>query len=399
LDFRRAILPWLADASLDFDLNAGCAYWAISPATRKTEFTFGGAPVGLPDGAYLGDEALPAFAALSAVPHWLGGIPQVADWQRATLYWLIRRNDLALISVWSPTFLLGLLESMHRHADVLDRLLRQGGEIHGQVLPADPAAAERLASYLKEGDTKVLWPDLKLVSCWADASSLPFFQELKLRLSHASFQGKGLLATEGVVTIPSGDGYPLLASDSGFFEFLDKNGASRLAQELEDDARYEVVMTTSGGLYRYRTGDCVVCKGYSGTIPKLKFVGRYGLVSDLVGEKLTEEFVADCLDDIPGFRMLVPKQGLRPGYVLVLDARNHSALEGAAGLVEDRLRKNPQYAYARDIGQLGAVELLFAREPLDGYIMRIVNQGVRMGDVKIPALRPGSDWLTTFRGV
>jgi hypothetical protein len=51
-DFRIAMLPWLADAIAAYGLAEGCAYWAISPATRQVETTAGGCPVGLPDGAY-----------------------------------------------------------------------------------------------------------------------------------------------------------------------------------------------------------------------------------------------------------------------------------------------------------------------------------------------------------
>ena len=64
--------------------------------------------------------------------------------------------------------------------------------------------------------------DLKLVSCWADASSQPFFEQLRQRLAHASFQGKGLLSTEGVVTVPDSVGRPVLAPDSGFFGIPDR---------------------------------------------------------------------------------------------------------------------------------------------------------------------------------
>ena len=70
--------------------------------------------------------------------------------------------------------------------------------------------------------------------------------------------------------------------------------------ELIAGTQYEVVMTTSGGLYRYRTGDCVVCEGFADKLPVLRFSGRRGLTCDIVGEKLHESFVLSCLKDVRG---------------------------------------------------------------------------------------------------
>lgn len=396
LDFRTAILPWLADATEAYGLGAGCAYWAISPATRLPEQTRGGTPVGLPDGAYLGNEALPAFAELSAVAPWVGYLSSVRDWQLATLYWLIRRNDLELISVWSPTFFLALLYILEQPIDELKTLLRDGGSMIGQDLAPDISALGRLNEYIRSKDARSLWPGLKLVSCWADASSKPFFDELRKRLPYAAFQGKGLLATEGVVTVPNPEGLPVLAADSGFFEFLNQDGRSRFAHELLSGERYEVVMTTSGGLYRYRTGDSVACEGFINALPILRFMGRNGLVSDMVGEKLTEEFVTDCLKDIGGFRMLLPCVRDRPKYVLVLDTRSEIKPKLIIASVEASLSRNPQYAYARRMGQLDELSIVQVSHPWESYQRRAIERGARIGDLKAPSLSPEADWLEIF---
>lgn len=396
LDFRSAILPWLADITKAYGFSSGCAYWAISPATRSAEQSRGGIPVGLPDGAYLGDAALPAFAELSAVPPWLASIRNVRDWQLATLYWLIRRDDLELISVWSPTFFLALLDKLEQLADVLSTLLRQGGNIAGQVLAPDVTALCRLHEYLSSNDARHLWPGLKLVSCWADGSSRPYFNALRNRLPTTDFQGKGLLATEGVVTVPNQQGLPLLAADSGFFEFLGRDGRLRFSHEVLKGQRYEVIMTTAGGLYRYRTGDCVACEGFINTLPVLRFAGRNGLVSDLVGEKLTEEFVTDCLREIGGFRMLLPCVRDRAKYVLVVDARSELKPDLMITSVEAFLSRNPQYAYARQMGQLDKLSMLQVSDPWETYLRHAVERGMRMGDVKAPSLSPETDLLETF---
>lgn len=394
LDFQRALLPWLSEAIAALKITSGCAYWAISPATRPAAKTPSGIHIGLPDAAYLGEAALHAFIDVSAVPPWVGGIKAVPEWSAATLYYLLRRVDLVLISVWSPTFFLMLLDTLVQQYAVLGDLLRHGGVIAGQILPPDTAALQRLERYQLSRDTRILWPHLKLVSAWADASSQPYFHALWQRLPHAQFQPKGLLATEGVATVPEPQGKTVLAADSGFFEFLDQQGATHFAWELQQGKEYELVMTTSGGLYRYRTGDGVRCDGYADDLPVLRFVGRQGLTSDLVGEKLTEPFVAACLHDLTGFRMLIPITQGKPRYVLILDQAHD--IERIAERVENRLSENPQYAYARRIGQLDALSVLHVEQPLASWMRRKSQNGIRLGDIKVPCLCAETDWLSTF---
>lgn len=395
-DFRVAILPWLAAVIDRYGLGRGCGYFSISPATRAPEVTPSGIAVGLPDGAYLGRDLLPALVELSAVPPGVGAIADVSTWRLVTLYWLARSADLELVSVWSPTFFLTLLDALAASAEELRALLHQGAEMAGMTLGPDSDAADRVRAFAADRDARVLWPHLRLVSCWADASSAPYFAALRARLPQAAFEGKGLLATEGVVTVPDPDGRPVLAADSGFFEFIAANGAVELATDLRSGNSYEVVMTTAGGLYRYRTGDCVACEGFTGDLPRLRFIGRSGLVSDLVGEKLTERFVASCLDGLDGFRMLVPYAEAVPGYALVVDERPVGDDDAIARVVEARLAANPQYAYARRLGQLAPLRVMRARAPLEAYLGRVAKQGVRLGDIKVPSLRAERDWIDTY---
>jgi hypothetical protein len=250
--------------------------------------------------------------------------------------------------------------------------------------------------YLFDGNSRCLWPELKLVSCWGDASSAPYLEELRTRLPHTDFQPKGLLATEGVVSVPGPSDIPVLAADSGFFEFLDKNGQSWMAHEIIAGQRYEVVMTTAGGLYRYRTGDEILCTGHDGELPQLLFMGRIGLTSDLVGEKLSESFVTNCLANIPGFRMLVPDRACS-GYVLVMDDSYMQHAKTYTDIVEAALRRNPHYAYARKIGQLAPLRSLVVDALQYKYTAKSLEQGARLGDIKPPNLKPEPEWLNLFR--
>ena len=346
-DFQRSLFPWLAQVVKTYAIT-GRAYFSISPATRPQE-SIGGIPVGLPDGAYLGDAGAALIAQMTAVPFDVASITDVDRWREETLRHLAAAHDLELISVWSPTFLLALL----------DRL----------------------------DDPRKLWPRLKVVSCWADATSKPFAEELAKRVPQAHIQPKGLLSTECVVTVPDEGGLPLLTTH-GFFEF-ERDGRLFLANELTEGDVYEVIATTASGLYRYRTSDLVRFDGCAASgRPILAFAGRGGLVSDLVGEKLTEPFVADCLDGVPGFHVLVPDSE-RNGYILVAEAGVAVSIDD----VEQRLRRNPQYAYARRLGQLRSLRLIHIANLFERYTDAQIKRGVRLGDVKPAVLRNERDWL------
>lgn len=351
-DFRYALLPWLVETARRYRVE-GKVYLSISPATRKAE-TIAGIPIGLTDGAYLGEAAAAVLSELTCVPFHVAGLTDVDAWRRETLKHLRGARDLELISVWSPTFLLRLLDE----------------------LP----------------DPREIWPNLKVVSCWTSASSAIAARELARRLPHGHIQPKGLLSTECVVTIPDDDERPVLTTH-GFFEFEDAHGVY-LPGDLREGHQYQVIATTASGLYRYRTGDLVRYEGRSEQgRPILEFVGREGLVTDLVGEKLSEPFVERCLENVPGFRFLAPRpEG--DGYVLAVDAR----VDVSLNQIEERLCTNPQYAYARRLGQLSPLRLLPVAGLYDRYVDAELGRGVRLGDIKAVALRKEHRWAMTLGG-
>ena len=391
--FRRAVLAWMADL-LDADpaIAEGHAYFAISPATRSARKSEGGLPVGLPsDAAYFGEDLLPAVAAVSVGGEALAGIADFSDWQRRTLCLLTAAEDLTLISVWSPTFLLTLLRALEDKPEPVLRTLRDG---EGGMPPL-PGRGRALENALRGGklDAERLWPKLRLLSAWAAAGSARFAEELKGRFPHARFQPKGLLATEGVLTFPLlGPGGSVPALASSFLEFADNGGRLHLADEIEAGGKYEVVLTTPGGLYRYAIGDCVRCTGFFGDggirLPILAFLGRSAATLDLVGEKLEEGFIAACLADaMPGFSALVPAaHGLH--YLLLLEG---GAGAQAADAAERMLRRNPLYADARRIGQLGPLEVVTLEKPVETYGAWRMQQGHRLGDIKPPVFFPSFD--------
>lgn len=183
--------------------------------------------------------------------------------------------------------------------------------------------------------------------------------------------------------MPDGiDGSPRLASECHWHDFLDDAGNSVEISNLQLGSEYEVLLSTGGGLFRYRSGDRVRVVGWDANrSPCLRFVGRVGMVSDLVGEKLHESQVIEALALSGARGFLVEDSGL-PGYQVWLE---NPALAGA---FERLLRRNPYFDQALSLGQLAP--LVIHRLEADWSVKLTTalarHQGCRMGDVKLAAI-------------
>jgi hypothetical protein len=389
--FRRALRPWLDDLySAIPGLADGTAYWAISPACRAPKSSAAGIAVGINDAEYFGAELAGEIVRTLSVPPSAGAISDFDEWRLETTARLLADERLAWISVWSPTFLQILLRcAMERGAELVARY-------------ANTARVAQVRAALGAGRVSFrdVWPQLRLISCWDQAASRAAARELAACFPGVTLQGKGLLATEGIVSIPMiGTPMPVLAVESGFYEFVAADGSVYPASDLVIGAEYQILLTNDSGLYRYAIGDRVRVHEPVGGAPTLEFLGRSALVSDLCGEKLTEDFVLRALRETDLDFCVLAADVNR--YVLLLDDRETSsdAAKACCRRIDSALERNPQYAYARRMQQLGPVSPVFCRGPIDGFLADALRQGRRLGDVKAPALFTGSDWRRIFNAV
>ena len=379
-EFDAAIAPWISDLFYRApQLLSGPAYWSITPKTQ-VEGDVSAVPVGFAsDAEYLGGMRAKLVEAVIVRPPAAALSASLSEFRAATLAALVRARDLRLISVWHPSFLTLLLDEL---PGIWPRVREEAPR---RSLPRNPPA-----------DFRELWPDLKLISCWGDGHAQMGMRDLERRFPGVTLQVKGLLATEGCVSLPLGDKHPL-AITSHFFEFGDASGKVRLADELEAGAIYEIVLTTGGGLWRYRLNDRVRVNGFVSKTPSVQFVGRAGQISDLRGEKLSEAFVADCLRQINGqmrFAMLAPSlEGALAHYVLIVEGEVGSCV----GQQVDRLLSaNIHYREARELGQLGPVRTRHVANAYTTYAEQLVRCGQRLGDIKPVALAKELHWEKLF---
>ncbi len=438
--FQRAVAVWIADTFRHQPaVRRGRAYWSISPALAPARTTGGGVRIGFDDdAAYLGRLERGLLRHLLVMPSEVSRLTSIEDFRYCTLLHLLSAPDLALISVWSPTFLTSLLSGLEPWTERLAEDLVRGratlprGREAGlcrrvRKLRCSAARARYVADVLRSTDSTAanlnrLWPHLALISCWADAAAGDFVADLQAVFPGVRLQPKGLVATEACVSFPlTGCPGAALAIRSHFFEFLDverppTSAESRLANELQVGGRYEVVVTTGGGLYRYRLGDLVDVVGLRNRCPLVRFVGRRDRRSDLVGEKLDERHVAETLRKVARghrlearFAIVVPRSA-PAGYHCYLEVGGplqSPAPAPAPALVaavrddlERGLHENPHYRYAVQLGQLQPLRLTMVSESRPGlwatYEAAMIKRGLRMGEIKPTALDAWPGWISTF---
>lgn len=391
--FNRMFLIWLADLLENGPhFKTGKCFISISPAFQHSQHTERGVQVGLADDT---DYLNPWLRLLSrpffVLPSSLKQLQDPENFKRASAALLLAEKRLEVISIWNPTYLEVLLDFIQANGSLLTDDLQRGFlTLENQIFKFPKPCAERL-SILKENSFswQDIWPELKLLSCWTSANARPASRRLAKQFPQVFLQGKGLLATEAPMTLPliEAPGFAPMLSEV-FFEFIDEQGNLKLLHELEAGRQYEIVITQQGGLYRYRIGDRVQVTGLFQATPCFEFIGRSQAVCDLVGEKLNEQFVGDCLSRLAlqsRFQTLLPVMKERPHYLLLSDSLPPDSLKTVAALetqLDALLCEAFHYRNARMLGQLEGVRICFAAQAREVYYDFYMSKGMKFGDIK-----------------
>lgn len=446
-EFQAGIDPWVYYLFRSFPrIFSGKTYWSVTPIGERKSRTSGGIAIGFDDEQqYFSPLTRWVLDSIMAVPSSLAQIKDMDTFRYVTLRLLLPEKSLAWVSVWNPSFLTLLLEPLTANFSHLIEDIRCGTlsvaaqlepPLRDAILPlckANPARAAELASLsrtwrdkpftepLLSGRTlyEAIWPRLSLISCWAHGGAAQALPALRASFPHVTIQPKGLLATEAFVSFPFKGDLSALSLLSHFFEFeeVDEAGtpAIKLAHELQRERRYSVIVTTGGGLYRYRLNDVIEVVGFYHRCPLIRFVGRQSKVVDICGEKLNEAFVRVTVEDAlakhrlkAAFWMMAPQwpDDARPFYTLFIqfDANtkgDEEQLQRLTREIDEAMQASYHYEYARRLGQLAPCRLFVIAPECDAshtYLTVCVNQGQRLGDIKPTALHAYQGWAREFTG-
>ncbi|EDY86925.1 GH3 auxin-responsive promoter superfamily [gamma proteobacterium HTCC5015] len=402
-ELDAAIAPWIYQLYRDYPgIAAGRHYWSLSwlPDGRRKELS-----AGINDDMNLLSPVKRMVAKSSqAVPQSVSMTETVEDSFFATVAHLASAGDLSMISIWSPTFGLRLLEVLSDSREDIAEVLSSGSwGSRAAGMGAMPAPRNRrVAQMLRAWDGKdlasfwpELWPKLALVSSWDTASSTHWANELRQQLAGVAVEGKGLWATEGVVTIPFQERFPL-AYQSHVYEFEDVGTGDVLPPwALDVGQRVKPVLSAGNGLLRYRMNDVIEVDGFMGGIPCLSFKGRDDGV-DMVGEKMSVLLAQSTLNQFAeasgsfpvSLLAVMSKEGdTRPHYTLLAEGEAKMTESECIALLDKLLSENFHYELARNLGQLDPPRCLIGDGARARYTKICLARGMIEGDIKVEPLK------------
>lgn len=337
---------------------------------------------------------------------------------------LALQGELHCLMSLNPSTVVKFCSVLGDHAGALARGLTDGNwgnpELDGDsALPAklvdrlrdNREAAARVAAIEGRGTAawqlRDLWPELELIIAWQSELVEPYLRLLRRHADGVAFRDYITQSSECIIAIPVQDARSggLLAYKSHFFEFIpegeaeNENPTVRRAWELEQNRHYEVVVTTGGGLYRYRTADCVRVDGFTRSIPQLSFRYRLGKTSSITGEKLTEQQVLAALQasesESPLERsdvLVYPRTGEQPHYAVLIPENSLRHPDDTQALV--RWLERVETALARGNGEYRDKRSSLRLGPLEAIVLsdrgfRTVHGKLRRAHVGDDQYKPG----------
>lgn len=282
-------------------------------------------------------------------------------------------GDISLISVWSPTYFIELINfAIENKKKLLPKLNLE--------------AQKRLSRVNSFNEADALFPNKIVFSSWGEASAKKWLNQVKEVFKNFDFVEKGVWCTEGVITIPF-NGLKPLSYNSHFYEFLDIS-TSRVVPSWEvlKGRIYQPILTTSSGLIRYHIEDNLECYGFFKSVPCFNFLGR-DKHSDMVGEKLSQETAEKIITKFESiFSQKVislyanDKTQTKPRYEIYISGEVDKL---ADDFFEKELNEYFHYKQAREKNQLGKSFVIGGADALSKYYERRKASGLIDGNIKI----------------
>lgn len=161
-----------------------------------------------------------------------------------------------------------------------------------------------------------------------------------------------------------------LLTDSCFFEFIPENGDEEKVMtldQLEKGERYEVIITTQSGLYRYRIQDIVEVTGFRNRCPLICFRYRRGQLLNISGEKFSEDNARQTISiyeqrhnlEIPHWIFYEDDSVMPSRYTLLIECPNILP-ESAAEEIEEIIGEcNHRYIFQKDKHDIGSLVIKY----------------------------------------
>lgn len=381
----------------------------------------GGAPYGSMSG--LMNEGLPqAIRGKSVLPE---GILRVADYRLKYLRiaaCALAGGTLSVLATPNPSTLLKLLDVIRSEFPLLVEALAVGPRhpiLSQGTAWTEPISirADRLAylrTLLGAPSTltlALLWPELRAVITWTGGNCGTLIPKLRaLMQKDTAVIEMGYLSSEclGSLNVDVHENRCIPTFQEHVFEFIEvADGDDHMTDpillgDLHQGKKYQVLITTRSGLYRYAMNDIVEVTGWFNRVPTIQFVQKGKGVTNITGEKLYEHQVVEAVE------IALKKSGLAGEfYVMLADVQSAGYtlyLERVAvpssfsrELDEQLARLNVEYQAKRESGRLQPLRVVPLREgTAEAYRRHCVAKGQRDAQFKLIRLQYGQDCSFDF---
>jgi hypothetical protein len=364
---------------------------------------------------------------LDAVPTAVFGVRDFALRYRLALRFALQER-ITVASAINPSTLHLYATTLAETADALARGLDDGGfglddsalddvtraALRGRLRPAPDAARRLRESADRHGAPRMIdvFPELQGLVTWKGGASSWWLERLKTSYGDLPILDYGYAASEGCFGAPlSTDGADSVLLPHGHLVELLPEGETDPAKtvfldEAEPGGRYEVIVTTSAGLVRYRMHDIVEVTGRFEKAPLAVFRHKAGTMCSITGEKLGEAHVATALAAIgfagPGIVLCphYPEGGGTPGYRAVVEAGSVSDVAAFASALDRALQDaNEEMQAKRASHRLSP--LIVETVPAGAFAAhrrRRVEEGAPDAHVKTPLLSVDGALVAGLRG-
>lgn len=346
-------------------------------ANQPIQFLVGSAeggksPTGIKQGFVSGFNYrnLPAFIRKKfTIPYWVFTLEDAADRYYAMARFLADCPELVAIGAFSPINISNVAKVAIERIDEFISDLEKGTlSLHSdyQQLPKslqlrrNPTLANTLREIKDQSPlqgidykkvTAAVFPSLKYFATWMGGNMKFSLAQLEQYFGTKDIFEMPFSASEGIFGVPFRLNYigGIAAITSHFMEFIpeaaidEPNPPVKGVWELEQDQYYYLVITTSGGLYRYNMEDLVYVKEFWGQVPILQFISKRKRQISISNERINENDVTNAVVatlQVQGALVdefvLMPTHDMR--YKLLLD-RFQGDLQSFASGVEANLRK------------------------------------------------------------
>lgn len=336
------------------------------------------------------------------------------------LLFALEDKNLTYISGVFISNVLDALRTLEDNAELLVRDIRRGSinrnlNIDGEtrkklnkcLKPNAGRADEMELEFSKgfEGICRRIWPKLIYIASVTRANFSIYDDMVNYYTGSVPIYSPAYASTEAMIGINpyiSKIRYVIIP-DTVFYEFIPvkesnkENPQTYCIDELKVGEKYEIIITSYAGFYRYRLGDVVKVVDYYNNSPEIEFLYRKNQALNMVSEKTTEDHLRESLSKtVKEFNLslvdytTLEDNRITPGrYVFYLEF-NEEIPKSKIKFIENTLDKELQkanlaYGRFRKNNRLACLSINIVRrntfDIIKGYL---ISKGVSKSQIKIP---------------